>query len=134
LSNYYIFDTVQTGSSGGISIYWIGGRLFFSVSNGRGGEYVIRTNVIQDVLWHSYAVVYNGNIANPEFIVYRDGIVIDSLNFSVVFFNAVTLNLSSGVIGRRKDGTNYMTGELGHLMLFNNSLTAGQIEQLNTYY
>lgn len=133
LNDYYVFDTTQIGSFAGIGAYWTGGRLHFEIKNGGVGEYSVRTNIIQDTLWHSYAVVYNGSQSSLGFTIYRDGAVITSSSFNNIFFVG-SLNRSSGNIGRKKNNTNYMTGELGHLMLYASQLNASQIVSLNSYY
>jgi hypothetical protein len=127
-----------TGSIGatGWQIWLATGLLNVSLTNTDATNQVRVTcsdTAIDDDLWHHVVVTYSGSSTAAGVKVYFDS-VSQSLTTVTNNLNATILNNTAVVIGALPGGTNYYTGGIDDVRIYNIELSAAQAGYLFTNY
>lgn len=99
--------------------------------NGNGGAYTVaKTAAVSWSVWHYLAFTYDGGAVAGSWKLYVDGVAITPSSTSGTF--ATLANTTNALeIGRRNNGTNYLSGYIGKIRVYQRVLTPAEI--LNNY-
>lgn len=117
-----------------------GPTFFFTTTNDKVGFYhdfttssvswtELSDNTITQDIWYFYAVTYNSSSSSNDPIIYRNGVAVSLIDVSPS--GTQNHNTSSELcFGAAQQGSNYLTGNLAHIQLFNRVLSPEEIKQI----